>query len=279
MEAEKKLTELQQAELDILDVVVGICEKHHLRYYLNAGSILGAVRHEGFIPWDDDIDICMPRSDYEAFLACVDEELPDHMRSIYYKKQKKGERLFYSCQIHDLNVPLIQNIASNPIETYAWLDVFPLDGLPNNKLHRKLHGFYLLYRRARMQLSMFEDNVNIYKKNRPWYEKAIIKAYQVTGFGKHSDPHKMMDKLDQALKSASDKNCKRWVCFMGAYKLKEAYDARVFGKGKNYPFEGRMLKGPSYADIYLKVLYGDYMTPRPPASEDDSHKLQIVHKQ
>lgn len=262
----------QSELLMILDSFVGICKKHSLEYYLNAGSLLGAVRHHGFIPWDDDIDLCMPRTDYEKFLTYAADELPKNLCPVWFGIQDKNEHPQYHCQIRDLNYPIIQMTASIPRRTHAWIDVFPLDGMPGNAVLRMIHGICLLYRRMRMQLSMFDENVNINRKNRPVYEKIIIWLFRKTGWGKNADTFATMRKLDRTLKKYPESKCPLWVNFMGAYKLKETIAVGDYGDGQALLFEGRELNGPSDADKILKTLYGDYMTPVKPKNSDD-HQL------
>ena len=271
------LRQYQQSLLEILDVFTSICRQKNFCYYLNAGTLLGAVRHQGFIPWDDDIDICMPRTDYEQFLSCAGAILPSHLRAVWYKNQSKEEHPQYYCQIQDLNIPIIQYVAEQARETYAWVDIFPLDGMPRGAFSGRLHGFYLLYRRACVQLSMFEKNVNIHKKGRPWYERAIISFYRITGIGKGSDTFQMMEKLDCALKRYPESRYPLWINLMGAYKLKETVPASVYGAGIPCIFESRELIIPQDADFILTRLYGNYMVPKRPV-ENDSHRIILRQK-
>ena len=264
----------QKELLTILDSFTEICTRHHLEYYLNAGSLLGAVRHQGFIPWDDDIDLCMPRTDYEKFLAYAADEFPKKLRSVWYGVQDSTEHPQYFCQIQDQDYPVIQTISSVPRKTYAWIDVFPLDGMPANPVLRMIHGVRLLYWRMRMQLSMFDRNVNINRKNRPLHEKFIIWVFRRTGWGKASETFTVMRKLDRALKKYSDSNCPLWVNFMGAYKLKETIAVKDYRDGKPFLFEGRKLNGPGNADAVLKKIYGDYMKPAKP-SDSEGHQLYM----
>ena len=268
------IKDYQSELLTILDAFTEICKQHGLQYYLNAGSLLGAVRHQGFIPWDDDIDLCMPRTDYEKFLVFAADELPENLHPVWFGIQNKHEHPQYHCQIQDYDYPVIQTTASLPRKTHAWIDVFPLDGMPGNALLRMIHGIRLLYRRMRMQLSMFDENVNVNRKNRPAHEKIIIWVFRRTGWGKTADTFTAMKKLDQALKKYPGSKCPFWVNFMGAYKLKETISAGEYGDGRTFLFEGRELNGPQNADAVLKKLYGDYMIPIKPKDSDD-HQLYL----
>ena len=272
--AEKRIDsrQYQAALLSILDAYIELCTRHQLEYYLNAGSLLGAVRHQGFIPWDDDIDLCMPRTDYEKFLRLAPEELPGHLRAVWFGIQKEGEHPQYSCQIQDRNFPIVQMTASVPRKTYAWIDVFPLDGMPPGRIRRTCHGLRLLWRRMRVQVSMFDENVNVNRKNRPVYEKALIWLFRKTGWGRGGDTQALMKKLDLALKRYSEADSPLWINFMGAYKLKEITPAAAYRDGIPYLFEGRKLMGPRDADAVLRKIYGDYMTPDLPR-DSDSHRL------
>ena len=86
----QELRKLQMIELDILKVVASICDTHGLKYYLAEGTLLGAVRHAGFIPWDDDIDVVIPREDYEKFIRLAKTELPEYMGLKYFQKDRKS---------------------------------------------------------------------------------------------------------------------------------------------------------------------------------------------
>lgn len=265
------IKQLRGTELEMLDVFTTICDRHKLRYYLNAGTLLGAVRERGFIPWDDDIDLCMPRSDYERFLIYARQELPEHIRPVWFENQNDREHPQYYCQLQACKLPMIQMIAAQPRETYAWIDIFPLDGMPSALPCRMVHSVWLLYRRARLQLTMLNTNVNLHKKDRPLYERLIIWIAKKTGWGSTGDTFLMMKKLDRALKRYSEEVCPLWINFMGAYKLKETVPASAYGSGAMYEFENRICCGPEDADLILTLLYGDYRIPIMP--KDGGHHL------
>ena len=145
MTQQSDLRKLQLNELQIMDCFTEICRKNGLQYFLLGGTFLGAVRHKGFIPWDDDIDVGMPREDYERFYELVDEALPENY--VYRNFKKGNETTIYFSRIEDTSFIIEDNSANIKRTRYAWIDIFPLDGMPDNKLIRNIHKFVLLYRR------------------------------------------------------------------------------------------------------------------------------------
>ena len=276
MTEDNTLRKLQLLELDMLKEVLAVCGRHGIPYYALGGTLLGAVRHRGFIPWDDDIDIGIPRPDYERFLSFAEKELPAHLHPVWFERQSGDERPVYACQVRDDRYEVIQHIANEPIRTNLWIDIFPLDGMPDGKIARKIHSFRLLYRRARIQFSMFDRNVHQHRTNRPWYERAAIRFFRATGFGSRSSPFKMMEKMDRALKKYPYGQCGWLVNFMGAWKLKEMFRKSVYGDGADYPFEDLAIRGPADADAVLTQMYGNYMEPvRDPEEQKKHHGMEI----
>ena len=98
------LRKLQLTELDILKQIVKICDENSLTYYISGGTFLGAVRHKGFIPWDDDIDIAMPRTSYEKFADLADEKLPKKYKYINFKNDKTAKICFARVENSEVKV-------------------------------------------------------------------------------------------------------------------------------------------------------------------------------
>lgn len=122
----KKLTaeEIKIKEIDMLLELHCFCIKNNLRYYISGGTLLGAIRHKGFIPWDDDIDVCMPRNDYQILLE-------------KFFSDKKNLRLITSfdipfAKIVDLNISINSKFDLSKSKKFLWIDIFPVDGLPEN---------------------------------------------------------------------------------------------------------------------------------------------------
>ena len=272
----EELRKLQLIELDMVKEILKVFEKYQIRYYMLGGTLLGAVRHKGFIPWDDDIDLGVPRKDYEKFLAIAKEALPDHLVAETYKDQKDEERPIYYCQVKNKKTKIVQHISKKDYETNVWVDIFPLDGMPDNPALREIHSLRLLYRRLRVQFSMFDENVHLHRKNRPWHEKALIRLYEITKIGSSSAPYDMMSRLDHDM-CLYDYDQQNYVInFMGTWKLKEMFPKKVYGKGKLYAFEDIELNGPEDSDYVLKQMYGDYMKPIQNVEEQyEHHSIEI----
>ena len=140
---------VQECAIDILQQVDIICRKYGLEYFGIGGTVLGAVRHEGFVPWDDDIDIGMPRKDYEKFLEVVSKELPEgyHVQNIftepktpfYFTKIRKDNTLFVEYYLKDY-----------PIHHGVFIDIFPFDNVPKKKWVQNVH-----FRISRMIYQLF----------------------------------------------------------------------------------------------------------------------------
>ena len=131
------LRPLWDACLEIYKEVAKICEKHHLRYYATDGTALGAVRHKGFIPWDDDFDISMPRPDYDRFLQFAKVELPSNLKIVHYRNTPEFRMLFAKVQeTREANVLAIEGKIGHELSNGVFIDIFPIEGFPSGKITR-----------------------------------------------------------------------------------------------------------------------------------------------
>lgn len=140
---EEKLRLLQLTMLEILKVFDRFCREHDLKYSLYAGSLLGAVRHKGFIPWDDDLDVCMSRSDYEKFLKLWQANPPEG----YVLQNKENSKYFdqsFSKVRKDHTTFLQDQWQIGNHHTGIFLDVFPIDRIPNGKLNRMIFKWHCM---------------------------------------------------------------------------------------------------------------------------------------
>ena len=129
------IKELQQHILPILIDVDRVCREHNIRCYICDGTMLGAIRHGGFIPWDDDVDVCMPRPDYERFMQHAKEWLPGHLEAIC--AENDNDYPFPFGKIQDNTTTLIERMHIDYIGG-LYIDVFPIDGMPDSKLLQEI---------------------------------------------------------------------------------------------------------------------------------------------
>lgn len=268
-----QLRQLQLYELNLLKTFAEICEKNNLRYYMIGGTMLGAIRHKGFIPWDDDIDIGMPREDYIRFMEIAKDNLPDYYDFLNYRKD--DDYLRYFSRLVDKRVKIYNDSNTDTIVENAWMDIFPLDGSSNNPLVRNIQFFTLCVNRVMYHFSCFEKMVNLMRPGRPAYQRMIIKFGMKFKVGRRKDSKKILDKIDRKLRRYSFDKSDYVMNFFGAYVKKELLPREWFGEPKKYQFEDAMLNGPAEYDIYLRRFYGEYQIP-PSDEHKDKHTITKI---
>lgn len=252
----KNIDLLHEADLEIVKEVVRICDENGLMYYMLGGTMLGAIRHNGFIPWDDDIDLGLPRKDYEKFLEIAPKLMPKHLKLVNYKTDP--EYHYYITRILDTETKVVENrFASEKKYTNVSIDVFPLDGTPNNKFIRKIYCTRLMAHRAMSSLAN-KDLLDV-KKKRKWNEKLLFEFMRLFPTDKMFNFYNQLNKCDKLLKKYPMSESMFTGNMMGAYKVRELVDTSWYGEDAFYEFDGVKLRGLKEYDKYLTQLYGDYM--------------------
>ncbi len=269
--ANTNIKKLQNVDLQILKEVVSICDDNGLTYYMIGGTFLGAIRHKGFIPWDDDIDIGMPRGDYEKFLEIGSSRLSSNLEIVNYKTSDDYQ--YYITRVRDKNTKLVEiRIGNESKYTHASIDIFPLDGSPNNVLLRKLYYFRIMALRAIMSLC-YKDSID-WDRKRGKIEQLFLTIMLKLPIDKLFDPRYLKDRIDKIMRKYSPDNSELIGCLMGAYRTGEMVPRSVYGRGAYYDFEDIKLRGPEHADEFLKIIYGDYM--KLPPEEDRKVHFRII---
>ena len=277
------LSNLQKAELDILKEILILCEKHNIEYYILGGTLLGAVRHKGFIPWDDDIDIGMMRDEYERFIGIAQKELPKNLILDYFRlhKGEKEYSTFYMIRVENTKVKLISRTAKKERLLNSWVDVFPIDGLPNNKILKFFHKIKLLYLRMALRYSQYSKLVTQNAKNKDIITRFMIKLGNIIDVEKIFKKDKVLEKLDKTLKKYNPKNCDEIINFAGAcksYRFIEIFPKKIYDDLVEYDFEDTKLVGPKDYDAVLSHQYGDYMT-LPKEEDRNKHNTEVVYEE
>lgn len=275
------LRTLQMAQLGILKAFHEFCEAHGLKYYMCNGTILGAVRHQGFIPWDDDIDVCMMREDYQKFLGMKEEfkEVGLLVHKILDEETfDKSKAAFRHTKVETPKIKIKRKVGRDFNYVNCWIDIWPMDGLVDSSFGRKIELFRLRicnYLHVICSKANKPSKANEIKNKNPLI-RHFVAFIGIIGFGKNWDHKKIITKQENLLKHYSSKDCKDVINYYGEYNLRERYNKEVFGEGKLYPFEGEQFWGPADADLYLKKIYGDYMKLPPEDQRIMKHSHEIV---
>lgn len=254
---EKDLRQAQKIMVMIMKKIHAVCEKHQIKYWLDYGTLIGAVRHEGFIPWDDDFDICMMRADYERFNQIIQEELGDEFFWQTYRTDSAYP--FFLGKIRLKNTIWEERSCRNVLlkEKGVFVDVFPIDLVPENKFYRNF-----LFRVMRYSHLLFIDK----KYKRPKLHQKI--AHVVLNLISADCFFIMLyRKIINLCSKDTDTSMASLVMLAPKMSLckKEIFDEVMLHK-----FEDTAFYIPVAYHQRLQGVFGDYMTP-PPISRRYSH--------
>ena len=250
MKVKMTLNDVQDQLLNIMSYVDQFCEEHKIKYYMLGGTALGAKRHQGFIPWDDDIDIGMVREDYEKFISLSDQLVKDF--------EFKNYRCSKNCDAVITRLYFYNTEIDNPSMKHSWFDkrmyfdVFPLDYVPIDPSKQEKQKSSLLRMKKLLWWSMpFKHKSNVIKRFVAWTIHTALRPL-------HNSVLRKMDKIMSEY--GKDEAC--GICSMAS---QYAYDKQnmpfeVYGEPVKYKFEDRQFYGPQNIDAYLAQLFGtDYM--------------------
>ena len=268
---DSELRSVQLKELEILKAFMDVCDRNGLKYYMVGGTLIGARRHKGFIPWDDDMDMAMPREDYEVFLNKCYEELPQNIKVSHYKFE---DVYFYPMKLVNTDVKIMEKRLEESGETsFLSIDVFPIDSFPDSNLKRVIYQLKLYSHRAKIGFCNI-NRLRTYVK-RSFAEKMIIKTAQILRLNKFFKLDKELEAFDVFLKKNTAKGGRLIGDITGRYGTKEFVPRSYFGTPEKLEFEGLKVNAPAKSHKYLEHLYGDYMQ-LPPEEQRVSDHIRIV---
>lgn len=272
--------ELGQTELkryknilcETMKVFIAFCKKNNLQYFACGGTCLGAIRHKGIIPWDDDIDVLMPRKDYVKFLS-----LKGQLKKTMYEILSPGIEGYYLPFAKFVNKSTtIVEMSDFPFIIGTFIDVFPLDDIGNTEVSRSLminqKNAFGKYCRAIKKYN-FSELVNLLANVRL---KSFVNCCAYYLFGKMIAPRELKKfyMIESKIKKQRGDKC---MYYCGFYDLeKEVCEKSWFGKGVEVPFEDFSIVVPQNYDAYLKNMFGDYMTPPPIEKQVTHHNLYFI---
>lgn len=268
MSEQVTLDQLHQVHLELIDELDRVCRKHNIRYFIDSGTLLGAVRHGAAIPWDDDADASMLRSEYEKFRKIVREELGEGFG--FVEPSDLGEKAvwdFVPC-ITKLDTRLFdeteeQVYYGQGINNHINLDIFILDDVSDSRL-----AYYFQY--AMMILVYGMSMGHRYRLDMSTYSGAskVIVAV-LSRIGKLFPAHTLIRWYDRICQWGTGKNSRKGQCFYGNnlfHLINTMYRKEWFAEDGAFTMSGHTYNGPKNYDAVLTRMYGDYMTP-PPADQ------------
>lgn len=252
-----ELKEMQSIELDIMNVVHNYCIKNNIPYCLSYGTLIGAIRHDGFIPWDDDIDIFIPRKEYERFCSSFNKdnsnsnyELVNHTTPVYFGRPMS--------KVIDNRTYLVENEFEGDDPIGVFVDIWPLDGLPDNKVKMKFHRIHAEFLRKLLVLRIKKTSCMIFPVKILHYLIRPISSKWIT------------NRLDSVIKKYSYDNSNYVTSYLDPYH--GLMNKEWFSKFILHKFEDSEFMVPSGYDSVLRSLYGDYMQ-LPPVDKQIPHHV------
>ena len=259
--------EIKKVLLNILLDLQKSCRREGIEFYLVGGPLLGAIRHKGFIPWDDDVDIGLRRPDYDKLieLSKKDDFLPPYLKLISYEQ---GTSQYPFIKIIDTRYCMEQGYVKEGAVTSIWVDILPTDGLPdNNQEIKRIYRKVGIYREILM--------LNFAKIGEGKSKLKILLKPLVIPFAKMIGINRCNRHIDNLSRSTPYENANKVGCIMwGIYGEKECMNKKEFEQLVDVTFEGHTFKAPSCWDSYLSNLYGDYMK-LPPKEKQVTHELKV----
>ncbi len=263
------LRKLQLTQLDILLEVDRICKKNNISYFLIGGTLLGAVRHKGFIPWDDDIDIGMSRKDYEKFCNICKENLNSNY---FFQDWHTDNQYGYGfAKIRINGTKCITEVAKKTnAHIGISLDIFPFDHMPDNYFAQKIHYFtFTLCKKvlmSKMNYKMSGDSDNILHKFYHFMYDVLSKCIS---------RNKLINMIENIATKYNSKETTKIINLFGAYRYNEVMDLHDCDELDSVNFEGYEFTAPSNYDKFLQAMYGDYMK-LPPVEVRGKHHTKLI---
>lgn len=264
---ELTLDEIKASEFSLLIEFDRLCKINDLYYTLCGGTLLGAVRHKGFIPWDDDVDVLMPRPDYDRLLNNINIDkkgMPSYMKFVSWKDDSSN---YPFIKLIDKRIKVdVRHFNSDLCGDHIWIDIFPIDGNPSKK--RELHKIYckMKFLRKILFIKLSEG------KKAQTFIKRMIKPVLIMGL--RAIPFKRLcARMDALAKTYDFDNSEYIGGTLWGYGPQERIKKRGYMQMIPISFEGRMFNAPSNYKEYLTGLYRDYMK-LPPMEQRIVHDIR-----
>lgn len=261
--------------LDILKAFMAICERHGLTYYGCAGTAIGAVRHHGIIPWDDDIDVIMPRPDYDRLLEIAQTE--DWGKYELITPYKDDTYPLYFSKISDRETTLVED-RHIPCVTGLYVDIFPLDATDDDVATAQ---------RLKDRYTKIINRLNAISTHNTWSEYISLLSHRkewgrfaiktIAFFCRKSLRRRLISQMDALSHRYDYDKAKNVQVYTGSYGHREVFPKAWLGKGRKFPFEDTEIPLPEEYDTYLRHFFNDYMQFPPVEQRIEKHNRAYLN--
>lgn len=265
---EISLEELKVIQMDVLTAIDKFCTENGITYSLAGGTLLGAIRHKGYIPWDDDIDIYLYRDDYNKLINTFPEVYEGRYKIASLERDKEWVRP-YANAYDDMTICEENNNEKKVIGVK--IDIFPIDSVPDDETEWRKYD----KRRRKLQFMLNRYFLKCSKKRTLWMNTKIV-VYHLFMF--FLPVRKFAEYLDKLSKIYNDKNTHYVFSNSQGLFVKKRFLKKVFENVVDLPFEDRTFKGFADYDEYLRNAYGDYMKYPPVEKRVSSHSFKAFWK-
>lgn len=269
---EMSLEELREIEIALLNHMADFCDEKSIKYFISNGTLLGGVKYGGFIPWDDDIDILLPREEYEKLVSLYEDR--DYQLMV---NEKNKSYLYPFAKLCDVSTILVENGIDNGVELGVNIDIIPLDYLGSDykkavrlvKINHLLSQLLLL-RKKKFKTVLRDNKYSNLKKIK------LILSFFVSRF---MSSQFYIDKINKNSLMNKNNVSSEYVASAAwpVYEKKEVLHRHYFEDSCKVEFEGKQFSAPIGFNEYLKSLYGDYKQ-NPPKEKQVTHHSFVAYK-
>lgn len=264
MDNNQIMEQLKNKELELFDAFAEACDRLNIDYYAIGGTLLGAVRHSGFIPWDDDIDVGMLRKDYELFITNAQHLLPSNMFLQTYETDREYPMCFAKIRMN--NTTFIEtSVRKRRMNHGIYIDVFPIDYYPENKIRQLVWRVRERLIGARISTCFDMQTKRMGVKDRFVYALSCIL---------YSSVKRAQMRFDECLRKEKESGLVR--NYFGAWGTREIIPADYFKSQVVLSFENKKIKAPVCYHEYLSKIYGDYMKLPPKEKQVGHHYTEAI---
>ncbi|MDT2527603.1 LicD family protein [Lactococcus petauri] len=258
--------DVSKKQLDILEFIDTTCKENNIEYSLVGGSLLGAIRHKGFIPWDDDIDVMLTRDNYNKLMKVLMSKKDTRFTLIYYKNMKAYMPFTKLCDNETIIESKTENLNRG---TGVFVDIFPYDFLPNEAKERNTFRSKILNKARYLSASKRGkfDYATAGTKSLFLAKVILFLPLHLIYLGKEEA---LAQKLDDAMQSYKASDSKYMGYILSRYREKEVFPKEIFEEYEDIQFENLKVRKIKNHDAYLEQLFGDYMI-LPPENQRETH--------